>query len=562
MAYGYEFTPPQEEISKLKNNIPYIDSLRRAASLYLRSMAWDLNAGDWISNPDFDRGQEPLVNINQARLFKIGRSMQIHGLNNEFVSVRRMIQSLRDAGAKVGNDEYWDNPHIYKYQPLNPANTVIQQTLPNPESPISGTGISGRMGVSYTPKNLSGIDGKEQRFGIENEPEFRKRYDDLDAEVESDYKIFMTERSGKQEVNALYGDLIGKSNIENFYWKDDKSRIKHAEYLDIGTAMKPAVNQRTKKLLRTYAVSPSERRKKLTGVNKDFGRIARFVENNFGWVMGQKSNYPAVYDLSSNLGTTASTPTNVDIATANTIQNFLGHLDKYLNPTNYHRAFEEWIRNPRIVGKDKKGNIVGIRLALENNRAALIAEFDRRISLLKDEVADTFSIDRESLDRKLTPELEARKYVDELSDGIRKKILENLKSVIASNVIDDSSYRYALNLNQVAEIVADRLRVGGLNEKERGFNGEVLKLLLEQPENLPMLGQMKRDKPRLFEASVFDSIPADDLAMARQLLDLHIFQQRMNGLEVTVESARDSADERYFSDELLSALITERQTMT
>ena len=117
-AYGYEFTPGKDDLEKLKGNIPYLQSLRRAASLYALSMAWSLEDGDWIKDPDFDRGQEPLVNVNQARLFKIARSMQIHGLQDEFRSMRSMVQSLRDAGVKVGNEDYWDNPHAYKYAPL------------------------------------------------------------------------------------------------------------------------------------------------------------------------------------------------------------------------------------------------------------------------------------------------------------------------------------------------------------------------------------------------------------------------------------------------------------
>ena len=275
IAYGYKYTPPQEEIEKLKNNIPYLNSLRRAASLYLQSMAWNMADGDWIDDPDFDRGQEPLVNINQARLFKIARSMQIHDLNSEFRSIRRMVESLRNAGVKVGNENYWDNPSAYKYDPISPINSAMQQALPNPQS--SG-GVTGKMGISYNPDIMSqAIDGKGQRFGIENEPEFRKRYDNLDSEVERDYLHEMQLAAGGpnqkvKEPEKVLKQLIEKSFMESFYWRDDRSRLIHAAVIESG--MVPQRNSKRGGIkLRTYPVTIAERQKKLTGLTKVWNKI-------------------------------------------------------------------------------------------------------------------------------------------------------------------------------------------------------------------------------------------------------------------------------------------------
>ena len=558
-AYGYEFTPPPKDLEKLKNNASYMSSLRRAAYLYLRSMAWNLNTGDWIENPDFDRGQEPLVNINQARLFKIGRSLQIHGLDSEFVSVKRMIQSLRDAGAKVGHEEYWDNPGVFKYSPINTASSLIEQALPNPESTTSKRGISGYMGMSFNPKVFASIDGAPQRFGVESEPSFRKKYDDMDSAVETAYNQYI-ERKKKEgggtvkNIKDAIRFMILNSEIESFYWKDDATREEHAAFLESGTLM-PKTNSKTGKKLRTYPATIGERKKERSGVTKEWYKVAPLFERYLGWISATKTGYPGIYDLSQALTQSSSTGKRDDVTTANLIQQMLGVVDKYVNPTNYMKAFEEWIRNPRMVAKDRKGNIVGVRLAFNNDRESMIREFDRRISFIKDQLAEIFSVDRNQFDRELPPDLAARKYIDETPEKIRKEIIDQLR-----NAMNDRTFAYPTNINQITKIISDRLESLGLKEAERGFNSEVLKQLLESSENLAMYANIKRLKPRLFESSVFDDIPSDELRDARELIDLHILEQAMTGQEVTIESARQFASENYFDDQLLSALILERQT--
>lgn len=556
MAYGYEFTPPQEEIDKLKNNIPYLQSLRRAASLYLRSMAWDMNAGDWIDNPDFDRGQEPLVNINQARLFKIARSMQIHGLNDEFRSVRRMVDSLRDAGVKIGNDDYWNNPYAYKYEPLSPINTIMQQAVPNPQSSTGGS-VTGRMGISFNPKIFSSVDGAPQRFGIENEPDFRRRYDTLDSEVESAYMAHMEARAKNEggkliDPEKTIAQMVKDSVIESFYWKDDRTRIEHAKFLTGDNP--PGSNSRTGKRLRVYSASASERKKKRQGMTREWEKIAPMFEKLFGWISATKSGYPATYDLSQALTQTSSTPKREDVATANIVQQLLGILDKYNNPTNYQKAFEEWIRNPNIVGKDKKGNIVGIRLALNDDRALMMAEFDRRISYVKDELAKLFSVDRYQFDRELSPELSARKYIDDTPEPIKDFIVSEVRDSLSGDVFPflDSAEQLA---NLVAPSVSARY---ASDETARGLNGEVLKQLLNQDKNITVLAQILKQKPNIFRESPFDSIQPEELAIVRGMIDLHLAATAGESAGSNLENVRSDVGSTSFDDNVLSALVSER----
>lgn len=559
IAYGYKYTPPQEEFEKLKRNIPYLDSLRRAASLYLRSMAWDMNAGDWIDNPDFDRGQEPLVNINQARLFKIARSMQMHGLSNELRSVRRMVQSLRDAGVKVGNDDYWNNPYAYTYAPLNPINTPMQQALPNPQSSI-GQGVTGAMGISYTPRSLTSIDGGPQRFDIDKEPGFRKRYDDMDADDEAAYikrsEIQARDEGGKiKDIFKFLERLMGRSYLENFYWRDDRTRKIHASYLGIGSTDIPQINQATGKRLRLYPATTSERNKKRTGVTKNWPEIASLFEEYFGWIQATKTKYPAMYDLSQSLFASASTPKDIDTSTAQVIKDMLGVIDKYTNPTNYMRAFEEWIRNPTIVAKNSKGELVGVRLALNNDRKKLLELFDSRIDEVKTKLAKILGIEKSQLERDLSPDLAARKYLDETPDIVVSTAIESLRSLMQNN--DD--FKMLDTIEQVADNVAITIQKGkGLDEKSRGFNGEVLKQILERPENISLYATLKKQKPQLFNVSPFDSLPSDVLGETRGLIELYLFDVAASKTTPTMEGLRELVKTELIDDETLSALVAER----
>ena len=556
-AYGYEFTPGKDDLEKLKGNIPYLQSLRRAASLYALSMAWSLEDGDWIKDPDFDRGQEPLVNVNQARLFKIARSMQIHGLQDEFRSMRSMVQSLRDAGVKVGNEDYWDNPHAYKYAPLSPINTVMQQALPNPESSTGNRGVTGAMGISFTPFLMDSIDGGEQRFDIHEEEKFKQRYEKFDTDIETDYhkalELAKRNEGGIKDMNAFIAWIVGNSEIDSFYWRDDRTRVEHAKYLQLDDRAKPGTNNKNGKKLRLYPVSVKERRAERSSSNKEAKKAIALFEKYFGWVEAVKSRYPAVYDMSQALTQTASTPSRADVSNINLIQSLLGILDKYSNPTNYERAFQEWIRNPLIVAKDKTGKVVGVRLAYNNDRAAMLAEFDRRISAIKDEIAQIYSIDRKQLDRKLSPSQEARKYIDETNSQIKDRLISALK-----NIINNDEFKSTTNLEQISYLVAEELkRSVGLEERKRGFNGEVLRQLLNRPENLPMLGAIMRAKPRLNQPTGLDDVEPATLFLARMVVDEQALKASLKNTEPTIEAVRKEIGD-VLTDSQIRELITER----
>jgi len=416
------------------------------------------------------------------------------------------------------------------------------------------------MGISYTPKRLTSIDGGPQRFDIDKEPGFRKRYDEMDAEVEASYirrsEIQARDEGGKiKDVMKFLERLMSQSYLENFYWRDDRTRKLQARYLDINNTDVPQTNTGTGKRLRTYPVNNSDRTKKRTGVTKDWPKIVSLFEEYFGWVPATKTKYPAMYDMSGSLFASASTPKDIDTSTAQVIKDMLGVVDKYINPTNYMRAFEEWIRNPLIVAKNSKGELVGVRLALNNDRKKLLELFDSRIDEVKNKLAGILGIDRSLLDRDLSPDLAARKYIDETPDTVIEKAIESLRDLMQNN----ENFQMLDTIEQVADNITRKMqRETGLDEKPRGFNGEVLKQILEKPENISLYAALKKQKPQLFNVSPFDSIPSDVLADTRGFIELYLFDSASKKIKPTMDGLRELVTTELIDDDTLSALVAER----
>lgn len=109
-SYGDGYNVTGEPLEKLKANEKYMASLAKSVRQYLRAMAWDTDKNDWIQNADVNNGQNPIRNINSARLYKIAQSTYAHGMMKEHKSIRNMANSLIDNGVRVGNEDYWTSP--------------------------------------------------------------------------------------------------------------------------------------------------------------------------------------------------------------------------------------------------------------------------------------------------------------------------------------------------------------------------------------------------------------------------------------------------------------------
>lgn len=113
-AYGFMYDISGQPLERLKNKNEYLNSLRDASRYYLKSLGWNMDKLSFVSNPQKLKGQSLDDYLNSQRLFKISRSLQIHGLDREFDSVNTLAKILRES-KNLGNNNYWDNPKTFKF---------------------------------------------------------------------------------------------------------------------------------------------------------------------------------------------------------------------------------------------------------------------------------------------------------------------------------------------------------------------------------------------------------------------------------------------------------------
>lgn len=123
-AYGDGYNVAGDNIKPLLNNGQYMANLSEAIDIYAESMGWDLKNAKWFDNLDWDKGQDPYAATYGARLYKIARSAQIFGLDDEFESFLAMIDSLRQDESlrrRIGKSDYWDDPYSFPFNNVTPG---------------------------------------------------------------------------------------------------------------------------------------------------------------------------------------------------------------------------------------------------------------------------------------------------------------------------------------------------------------------------------------------------------------------------------------------------------
>ena len=384
VPYGFMYDISGEPLERLKQNQGYLASIRDAASAYVESLGWNMRTGWWISNPRPD--QKPNGNINQQRLFKVGRSLQIHELNDSFNSVRHLVETLKASGMRVGNDEYWSNPSKY-----------------TPRSRFKDSdGIVGRMALGISPKAFKG----HQTSIDPMDAKFRKVWDERD------------------ERNAI------KSKIKNdltFDWKDENSRrdyinklwgrILPDEYANFANRISPQTR------------NSNDAKTGLSPILKD--NLGLINDLGVHWTgRTSKSGQATFRDQYNSLFGHALTPMGED-AHANQVRDILGYFAPTINPDLYWNRFESWIRNPFSVMRDPKtGNDVGVRLYFNDDRDKLVKEFNKRITRLYAAVAEAYGHRPE--DKPFTP-LPEHDEIDTFSqDDVLEYIRNQMNALINS----------------------------------------------------------------------------------------------------------------------------------
>jgi hypothetical protein len=182
-SYGDGYNVSGQPLEELKSNDSYMKSLAKAVRQYLRAMAWDVDKNDWIDDAEVDRGQNPIGNINSARLYKIAQSTYAHGMMKEHMSIRRMANNLIQNNVRVGNEDYWTGP----------------------------VGVSGRMstGNNINPTRFEPVGSIVDPFSKEWEKLWNSR-----------------------------DDMSPKNSKKLWDWKDEAARIEYATKLSKGKVQK------------------------------------------------------------------------------------------------------------------------------------------------------------------------------------------------------------------------------------------------------------------------------------------------------------------------------------
>ena len=466
-GYGFQYDISGQPLEDLKKNPEYLQSLKTAAELYLKSMAWDLKKHDWVANPDFNAGQDPVNNINQARLFKIGRSLQIHRLDDEFQSTREMVHSLRSAGYKVGNEAFWDNPDTY-----HRVSSYRNQ----------GDGITGAMaGLGVSPRAFKDAVGGGTQRDTHKEPPFLKKWTAIALD---NFKYFTSSKRNREP----------KTGSLTFWWKDDSTRLDYIE-----------AHSKKSFELGFAKFGDKDYARYGKGYSPYLKKVSKQVEQ-LGLLWGKSgTDHGGLYDPYGVVFTHSESPANPQTAAAEQIRDLLGYFSKEINPSQYWERYNSWLNNPYVTAKDSNGKEVGVRLAFNDDEDKLIAEFDRRIKKIEDDLRlavglrplpATESVIRENDDYSKIPEYKVDKILETVDSRVDEKISR------------------ATTLKHLTE----ELRDATLLNSEQLTSAMVAKLLKDKRESF--LNKKKIQNPEFLERNIIDSVTSFEARDIRDTLQI------------------------------------------
>jgi hypothetical protein len=263
-----------------------------------------------------------------------------------------MVESLRRAGIRVGNESYWDNPNEF----------VMRSRFKDGDGSISGA----MSGIGISPKVM-----KLQQHDPRRDKEFVELQKARDA------------RNASRDPSK--GDLT-------FDWKDDNSRTSF-----IRRIWKKAWEKGDAKF--NGKISNGARwdtQHAHTGLAPQIDENLNLVADlGLHWGVGDRT-YSGFFDQYGSVFRHSLSPQNPEGAAAEQVRDLKGYFAPTINPALYWQRFESWIRNPFSVVRDPNtGRDVGVRKYFNNDRTLLVQEFDRRISKLYDALSEASGKDIE-----------------------------------------------------------------------------------------------------------------------------------------------------------------------
>ena len=476
-TYRDEYNVAGEPLEQLKDNMRYMATLPAAMRMYLRSIGWDLDAGKWIENAEIDRGQEPIRSLNSARLYKIAQSAEAHELTRELRSVSNMVNDLRRNGVAVGNNQYWDG---ISGRMAREKNTDFNKDFPTgwgrrdfgkafrhpdgtlyvfngkPNGPTNGWVLaSGFIDLRTVEdgskkgekKDITTIDGSQTfRFewnGFEWKREIKKGPKKTGSGgggggLSSERRLDRSSTRALKPGTKEFEDNFARRDTE-WDWTDEEKRM------ELLRAHQKGRNSPGTPLYDTPQLRADTD-------NILFSDLWKFIRPLGLWVQKKKGGHEKVGDSSESWFEMSSTPGDRHSAT-NALANLLQHLNEEINPESFYTHFENWIRNPYSTMENSKGQTVGVRLALNNDRDAMLAEYRKRVAALYVAAYQTIG---EAPPQRMIDVVEQSQVNDWLELNRKnkfavKQIVDETKNILSGGTIPRSKDRLAAMLAKILE---------------------------------------------------------------------------------------------------------------
>ena len=511
-AYGFKYDVSGTPLKLLRQNPQYLKSLSRAAELYLRSLGWNLKKHDWDNNLDFNKGQDPVKNINSARLFKIGRSLQIHGLDDNFLSMREMVQSYRQYGYAVGEHDFWDAPDRY----------VMDESF-------SQNNISGAMAIATTA--FDAPDGGKQR-----DPRKELKFIQIWANRDIEAKKYFSNGRG-----IFVGNLSKPPKVKDITWDWEKEELRQ-EYV------KALFSKRLPSLFANYGdismLGKTDRTGLSPALDDNFALLSRL---GLAWGKTGKK-HGGIYDQYGVVITHSATPsTDKQGAARAQVKDILSYYDKNKNPYQYWTRFESWIRSPLVEIKDPStGKSVGVRLFFKNDRTKMEQEFDKRIKALYMAVHSYLDIDVDDKTDAING-LENSDY-SQIQPYVMEKILDSFDKPDVQLAKD---FDLASSIKHVNDIIKNKII--GFDGVDKLTPQQLTKILQDNRKNW-VAGKL-RTNPKFLDKQKLDELTFDEYKFNVELMEIAVIENKLKTgdskplTDTTLSSFLDETKKNYFPEE-------------
>lgn len=543
-SYRDEYNIAGEPLEQLKSNMRYMATLPAAMRMYMRSIGWDLDAKKWIEDAEIDRGQEPIRSLNSARLYKIAQSAEAHDLTRELRSVSAMVDDLRRNGVAVGNDQYWQGisgrmakeadvdfskefPTGWGRRDFGKTWTHPNGTMyafnGNPNGPTNGW-IPASLFVDLRTvdngtrkgerREISTIDGSNTFRFVWTGTEWKRDIQKVTTKkggtsgggLSSERRLVRSTTRALKPGTPEFDSHFAQRDTE-WDWRDEAQRLE---------------------LLRAHQKGRVKPGQPLYGVpdlradtdNEFFSDLWKFIRPLGLWVSRKSGGHEKIGDSSEAWFDQASTPGDRNSLT-NALANLLQHLNEERNPEAFYTHFENWIRNPYSVIENEKGEIVGVRLALNNDRDALLTEYRRRVAAL---YIAAFKAVGEDPPQRILDIAEATQINDWVELNRRNKfaaklMVDEVKNIIADNIIPRSKDR-------LAALMAQRLSTK-LNESTVQRITESDSLIETMLSDAFKVREWGRDE-EFFEPDILPLADDDGIEILKELAQQYLFKQQQD----------------------------------